>query len=177
MALISLLPFEKQDELHLYHTLLNSDIQNALYADQVVRSLPQFKKWLYRCMESYWHDFYLVKSNDDKPLGFVYSYEMNKVCGHCKLCVCITDAAIGSGCGALAGISFADRLFQFYPLRKLYSEIYSFNRQSLGLAMDMGLVEEGRLQDICWTPDGFADQYIFSITREKFYTEFSHLIQ
>jgi len=67
---------------------------------------------------------------------------------------------------AFVGIArFVDQLFVNYPTRKVYCEVYGFNRQSLRWLQRFGFGEEGRFRDYIWWDGRFWDVCVFSLDR------------
>ena len=73
------------------------------------------------------------------------------------------------GVGALCGVQFLDELFSNYPLRKIYIDVYDYNKQSLACNLGIGFVEEGCLKGYRYNNGEYHDMHLLSITREKFY--------
>jgi RimJ/RimL family protein N-acetyltransferase len=67
----------------------------------------------------------------------------------------------------LLGIArFIDELFVNYPMRKVYCQVYGFNRQSLRLVRHAGFIEEACFHEYTWWSDRYWDLHVFSLTRD-----------
>lgn len=76
---------------------------------------------------------------------------------------------------AEAAALFANYLFTMFPLRKLYSEVNSYNRRALRLDERLGFREHGRLPNHVWFKDRYWDTILFSLTREDWVERTSRL--
>lgn len=65
-----------------------------------------------------------------------------------------------------AAALFANYLFTMFPLRKLYSEVNSYNERVVRLCERLGFREHGRLPEHVWLKDRYWDLVLFSLTRE-----------
>jgi RimJ/RimL family protein N-acetyltransferase len=91
--------------------------------------------------------FVIIRLAEDKsyPIGFVYDYDYNPEDGYTYIASAMLESHMRQGLGAEASFVFLDWLFNTYPLRKVYSDIYGYNRLSLSTTMSGGFKEEGRL--------------------------------
>lgn len=160
----------RNDLPDLFDIMMDSRDQALFHGRVQINSLPDFEKWMIGNMSHFYHDFYVVTAeNDYKIVGYVYSYEYRVYDGHCKVCVFLNREYRGMGVGALCGIRFLDELFSAYPLRKVYAEIFDYNKQSLESNLGFGFVEEGCLKDYRYLNGSYHDMHLLAITREKFY--------
>lgn len=67
---------------------------------------------------------------------------------------------------AEAAALFANFLFDMFPLRKLYSEVSTFNKQAVRLNERLGFREHGRLPEHIWLKDRYWDMLLFSLSRK-----------
>lgn len=149
-------------------------------ADQYLFSVPischtteGFTCWLQDRLAFDFHDFRGIY-NDDKLIGFVHNYDFSYRDGRCHVAACIKEEYRGSGAGVKASVSFLRYLFHTYPLRKIYTSVYSYNTQSLLTNQRAGFVEEGRLLESRYHQGKYWDTVIFSVTKEQFYEEFGN---
>ena len=144
----------------------NSDL---LYSQLSLGNEEAFSSWLEKNTSTVWHDFFIAETNGGLPIGFVYSYEFRRLGGVCKVCCYTYERYRGIGLGPLAGVVFLDRLFQRYPLRKVYAEIFGHNGSSLEIARSVGMEQEACFKEAYWQRGRYVDQYVFSLSRDGFY--------
>lgn len=169
MCLLKYVPYsEDRHSKQIYEILSSDETQQMLYDTLVVRSYSRFSDWMTQNFKGYWHDYFVVETKSRTILGFVYSYEFNFRNDTCKICICINMRYREYGIGAIAGSWFIEYLFNHYPLRKIYAEVFDFNASSLNMAKEFGFQEEGCLRDVCWHQGDWHDQYILSMERTSF---------
>ncbi|MCM1060669.1 MAG: GNAT family N-acetyltransferase [Eubacterium sp.] len=132
-------------------------------------SMQEFEHWLCCRLKNDFHDFLIIKDAFSlKHLGYVHNYDFSLVDGHCKLVVYIIPECRETGIGSMAAITFMDKLFAEYPLRKLYSTIYDYNKESLKSNLAAGFTEEGILRDYRYYDGGYHNIHYLSISRDDF---------
>jgi len=68
------------------------------------------------------------KKPDHRPIGTIWSYNLNLVDGHVFVSVFIESNYTGKGYGLDMFVLFVRYLFQAYPIRKVYCEVYEYNQ-------------------------------------------------
>ncbi len=79
----------------------------------------------------------------------------------------LAQGARERGLGAEAVLVFLDYLFAYFPFRKVYAEVYDFNRGSLGPLRSGGFHEEGRLTRHTWFGDRHWDLHVLGLFRDE----------
>ena len=159
------------DDIDFLYQAMTADDQYLYSTKLKFGSIQAFEQWLVCRLRGDFHDFYIVTDAKTKQkVGYVHNYDFSLRDGHCKLVVYICPAFRKTGVGAVAAVHFVARLFERYPLRKLYSTIYDYNRESLKSNLAAGFAEEGVLRDYRYY-DGTAHSiHYLSLSRDAFET-------
>lgn len=153
----------------LYGMIMNPSEQFLFLSQERCNSLQEFEIWFQERARHFYHDFFLICSDDHSLiLGIVYSYDMKMNNGHCKIAIYIKPEFRSEGIGAIAALKMIDYLFRAYPLRKIYSEVYDYNRESLASNLDAGFSEEACLKEYRYFNGEYYDLHFLSITGEAF---------
>jgi RimJ/RimL family protein N-acetyltransferase len=107
----------------------------------------------------------------DKRIGYVHNYDFSMRDGRCKLVVFIDESYREFGIGAIAAISFMRKLFDDYPIRRMYLDIYDYNKESLVSNLKAGFKEEGVIKNYRYHDGSFYDLHILSMDRKTFETK------
>lgn len=166
---ISLRIIESDEDIAFLFEMFTASDQHLFSSTIPLNSISEFTEWISSRLRNYYHDFRIMHYNNS-PVGFIYSFDHFASDGHCKICVDVLPSFRNSGIGGLGTILFADYLFKTYPLRKIYSTVYDYNKQSLMTNIKSGLVEEGKLNGIKYYNGKFYDLHFFSISRDLFYS-------
>jgi RimJ/RimL family protein N-acetyltransferase len=102
----------------------------------------------------------------NRPIGLVFDYERAVIDGFTKVTALLNEESVGLGSGAIATGLLVDWLFQHLPLRKVYTEVYSYNRPVVRMLRKAGLVEEGVLRGARFWNEDYWDVHIFAVGRE-----------
>lgn len=152
----------------LYETMIAED--QYLYSTKLRFNTEQdFEHWLCERLKCDFHDFYIVKDfYTMSPLGYVYNYDFSLIDGHCKLVIYIIPKFRETGIGSFAAITFMKKLFLMYPLKKLYSTIYDYNKESLQSNYAAGFIEEGVVLDYRYHNGEYHSIHYLSLSKQKF---------
>ena len=165
--------FRKPDldrDLNSLYQMMNDDDQFLFSTRIRCNTERAFFSWIVDRLQKDFHDFYVVTVSEkaDDIIGFAYDYDFSLEDGHCKICVYVKKEYRNIGIGGVAAVSFIEKLFKKYPLRKIYSTVYSYNTQSLQSNLKYGFEEEGVLKKYKYYNGKFHNIHILSITKEKF---------
>jgi RimJ/RimL family protein N-acetyltransferase len=175
---IILRKFDYKNDLDiLFNIMINSNDQMLFHGRIQLNSVPDFEKWFMGNLTHGYHDFYVVEDGETKEvMGYIYSYEFRPYDGHCKVCTVLTEKYRAVGVGAVVGLRFLNELFSNYPLRKVYIDVYDYNKQSLQSNIDAGFVEEGLLKNFRYENGEYHDMHVLGLTRERFYEKFKGIL-
>lgn len=156
-------------DTHFLYEIISSEDQYLYSTKLRFYSEQNFEQWLYQRLNHDFHDFYIIRDTHSSSIfGYVHNYDFSLTDGHCKLVVCIAPKFRATGIGSVAAILFMQQLFDMYPLRKLYSTIYDYNRESLRSNLAAGFTLEGTIQEYRYFNGKFHDMHYLSISREQF---------
>lgn len=168
-SLISLRKIVNDSEIHNLYVMMNNRDQ-YLYSIRLQHNNEMtFSKWLHDRLNTDFHDFNLVYLESvNIPIGFVHNYDFDLKNGHCKTVVYIDKEYRNMGIGAYSALVFVNKLFQDYPLRKIYSTVYSYNLQSIENHKRVGFDIEGILKKYRYYKGEFYDMIYLSIKKDVF---------
>lgn len=154
----------------VYRLFTNVDVNSLIINKPDHNSMSVFSRWLERHLETDFHDFMVFTEDEEKFVGFAYSYEFQERDGHCLFTVAVKPEYQQTGAGGIISIQFLEYLFRNYYLRKVYIHIYGYNFHSRQCVEDFGFKLEGKLREYRFYDNKFEDLLIYTITRESFYT-------
>ena len=134
---------------HMYRLFLQmmSPKEQALFLTRsTANSVGEFDTWISDRLKFFYHEFFVVESEDGDFIGMVYSYDQHINDGHCKMTVYVLPEWRSSGLGALIGLKFLYYLFQYYSFRRVNCDVYSYNNESQNCLMQCGFEEMGRIK-------------------------------
>lgn len=167
----------QKDFSDLYKMMMNDD--QYLFSVKIsANSEQQFREWLCERLKYDFHDFLIISSEDDKQvIGYAHNYDFSLQDGHCKIAVYLAPEYRDSGIGGFSAIRFMNILFQMYPLQKIYTAVYSYNKRSLVNNIKAGFNEEGFLKQYRYYNGEYHGLHILSIDRKIFYQKFGGILQ
>lgn len=167
----------EKDIDYLYNCFIAGD--QFLYSTKLMfKTMQEFKCWLNGRLHEEFHDFYIVRDGiSGASLGYVYNYDFTLTAGHCKLVVYITENFRKVGIGGIVTIKYMKMLFEKYPLRKIYSTIYDYNKESLKSNLSAGFEEEGCLNGYRYYDEVYHKLHYLSMSREKFKNTLEGLVE
>ncbi len=101
------------------------------------------------------------------PIGFCYDYDFSSTDGHTYICTYMAREARGSGKGAECTFHLLSYLWDSFPLRKVYSDVFEFNHASLNVVRHAGFVQEGRFGGHRYLNGAYHDQLRLALYRER----------
>lgn len=155
-----------RDLPNLYQVYSSYAEQYKLFSTMSINSYDSFVNLFNRQLDRY-TEFNIIET-ENRFAGFVAAYDFKKNDGHIKVMVYIEPEYRFSHIG-LAGIDFVNILFQYYNIRKVYTEVYGYNKDSIEYHFNAGFVEECRLKEYKFFDGKYWDVIYFSILRERFY--------
>lgn len=160
--------YDHRRHLEVLFSWMNDPAEQVMFLTHSnSNSLRDFDGWLQDRLKYFYHEFFVIEAEDSKPIGIVYSYEQKIRDGHCKVAIYIAPQW-RNGPGAMAAIQMVDYLFCYYPFRRVFCEIYSYNNRSLSNTLQCGFEEVGRMIEYRYHNGGYHDLVILAISREQF---------
>ena len=164
--MVSLRNIDIGNDINIVYDCFSIYEQQKLISNRViVKSKEDFKNWFVFQLKNYYHEFRIIEENK-VAIGFCYSYDFFQ--DILKTVLYIKPEYQNSGAGVIAELLFLDELFRFYPLRKIYNHVYSYNSQSLKSHFSAGFVKEGVLKEYRYYDGEYHDVYIMSLSRQDF---------
>ena len=151
----------------IYRVFSNYAEQYKLFSVMNTNSYEEFKRSFENKLFSNYKDF-LIIDVDNCFAGFVASYDYKIIDAHIKGMIYI-EPEYRSGFVGMAGIEFANILFQYYNIRKIYTEVYAYNQFSIAYHEKIGFTEECRLKEYKYFDGKFWDVIYYQISRDLFY--------
>jgi ribosomal-protein-alanine N-acetyltransferase len=170
----------RTDNLHMRHVSEN-DIERIfkLYnnpetrflwlPDEETVDLERFRERLKRRIAHRW-DHYVVfeQPSTQRIVGFAYCYQASDNNKTASLCICIDKPYMNSTISLKAAFLYIAYLFEHGAYRKVYAEVFAYNKTCIRLLSKLQFEQEGCLKEFQWWQDRYWDQYIFSLTRNSF---------
>lgn len=176
MALIKLEWVDLDEDIHDLFSYVCSNDQYLFSTRLWFNSEREFAIWIKSRMDSEFHDIFMIKENG-KNIGYVHDYDFDERNGHCKIAVFIEKNHRAYGLGGLASVMFMEFLFAQYSIRKIYIDIYEYNKESLDSNLKAGFEKEGFLKDYRYYAGKYYGMYILSMTREKYENTLRRLVR
>ena len=109
----------------------------------------------------------ILRKRNRQPIGFLQAYNLNQADGWTYILEYLVPEARIAGSGAEALLLFGEYLFGYFPLRKLYAEVYEYNDYVLRGLVKAGFSEEGRSLRHVWHGDRYWDLVHLGYFREE----------
>ena len=129
-------------------------------------SKEEFKTEFERFQRTTEHIRLMIIRNGE-TVGTIYSYNCNLVHGWTYIATYLKPSSRNSGIGAKAWVLFVDYLFDNFPFRKVYCEVYGFNELSLSTLNSGGLEVQAQLPEHIFWKNKYYDMYTMTMTRES----------
>lgn len=174
---IELVPVNRQNVKEIYN--FQKDICNMyLWTNQrEVYNGIDFEEYFLHRLKTYYHVFLLIVSTaNNEVVGFVYSYDISPLDGTIYAAIYLKEAKRNKGFGAKAGALFLDYLFTYYPFRKIYCDVFGYNKTSYSFLENTGFVVEGELKEHRFFGGQYYSLFKFAMYRELFYSRYSMIL-
>ena len=118
----------------------------------------------------------VVTRADDKAVGLLTAYNADHRSGTCFLSAVSSPEFLSKGLVPLGAAVFTDSIFDSWPMRQIYLEIFSYNLPVLNSVLARIAKEEACLKDDLFWEDAYYDRLIFSIERQRWCEEIRPLL-
>lgn len=167
--------FNPQTDLeYIYRIYSDYHEQYKLFSVMNLNTYESFREKFENKLSTNYKDF-LIIDVEGKFAGFLISYDYKHNDGHIKF-MTYYEKEYRSGFIGLAAIEFVDILFHYYNVHKVYTEVYSYNEESIKYHKKGGFEEECRLKDYRYYNGQYWDQIYYSCTRDAFYSHNKSII-
>ena len=141
-----------------------------------LNSPERFPVLFERRISNNYSDFFVITNSNDDFIGFLISYDYSPNDMHLKIMEYIEPAFRNGIYTTYSLVSFLHTLFTHYNLRKVYTEVYEYNTDSLRSHCSFGFSEEAKLKEYRYYNQKYWNFIIFSITKEGFYERYGKVI-
>lgn len=171
MEVLRLRRFDPEEDYPFFYRVYSDyEEQHNLFDFVNLNSPERFPKKFEHALSHNYNDTMIVEDcKSGEYVGFLVSYGYAFNDGHIRVMAYIEKKYRSCGYGGLAMLRFLHVLFQFYNIRKIYTEVYEFNDDSLKAHLGAGFEEEARLKEYRYYDGRFWDFITFSIDRAHFY--------
>ena len=163
-----------RDLSHIYKVFSDYSEQYKLCSVINANSYESFPQIFERKIAANFNDFLIIECKNQFA-GFMASYDYKVIDGHIKAMMYL-EKIFRKGSIGLAGIEFANLLFQYYNIHKIYTEVYAYNFESIKYHKHIGFKEECRLRNYKYFDGKNWDVIYYSILREDFYNQNNRFI-
>ena len=117
-----------------------------------------------------YHSFFVFApaSAPREPMGLFYTYQYSPANGTLFVTMATDPARYSLGCAGEAGLMIYRWLFSAHPLRKVYANVFEFNRESLAFCRSCGFVEEGFMREHVFHGGRWWGMYTLALYRDAF---------
>jgi RimJ/RimL family protein N-acetyltransferase len=131
----------------------------------------QFRDYIYRKIDRDYHTFFIAFNESNHVIGVVFSNKYDIKNGFLYTTVALRYEYMKTGLGAEAGLVYCDFLFQNYPIRKIYTTVFSYNELSKNTMYSAGFNIEGTLKQHVFVNGKYHDLNILSVFKNEFYSK------
>ncbi|MDA0565655.1 GNAT family N-acetyltransferase [Streptomonospora sp. S1-112] len=110
-----------------------------------------------------------TKAAVGRPIGFI-RWQTRKYAGHYEIGGAVGDAGFwDSGCGAEATSLVLEHLFHARNAHRVQFVVGLYNRRTVKMLLNSGIVVEGLLRDYFFLDGEYHDAVVASVLRDEFY--------
>ena len=178
MSMIHLRRFDPSRDYPVFYRVYSDyNEQHNLFDLVNLNSPERFPTTFEKALSRNYRDTLIIEeSATGNFVGFLISYGYSPNDGHIKIMGYIEKPYRSCGYGGIAVLRFMEMLFKHYNLRKIYSEVYAFNHDSMIANEKTGFAEEARLLDYRFYNGKYLDFIIYAMTRENFMSRYEKLM-
>lgn len=170
---INLIPLSRYNMQDLFLMQNNVDEMYLWTANRDILTESQLEDLFIRRLNQYYHVFLLIYNTNDDCCGLIYSYDYNVFDGFTYVTIYLQREFRNQGIAQKSGMLFFDYLFTYYPIRKIYCDVISYNEHSRHFLIKSGMEIEGELKQHRFYAGQYYDVIKFSVFRENFYKLYS----
>lgn len=168
---IQLIPYDKQYFDFIFECYQDYNSRNLFYGNSSIESREEFWQKLDNKISTVYHKYMIILSlTNNTPLGFIYSYDYNTENQYIYTAIFIAEKFRKTTVGGIAGIIFFNYLFKYFPIRKVYCTVYSYNGMSLKVLNNAGFKIEGILKEHKYFDGKYHDMNIMALYRDDLYS-------
>jgi [ribosomal protein S5]-alanine N-acetyltransferase len=141
---LTLKPLEEK-YLHVLHNWRNEE--QFLKLCSIRKNFVGFEEFRDELVSDFKRDrhqqFVLELLNINKQIGTIWSYNLNLIDGYVFISIYVDKDHQGKGYGIIALALFVKYLFNFFPIFKIYVEVYGYNMNVNAIIEKIGAIKEG----------------------------------
>lgn len=107
----------------------------------------------------------LILTGRDEAIGFVQVYHLSYINGWCRFLIYVDQEHRNRGYVLEAVLLFGDYIFSNFNFRKVYADVFEYNRAVLKMLRSAGFVEEGCLKEHVFFDGRFWALYHLALYR------------
>ena len=133
-----------------------------------MQTLSQFEERFREDLKHFYHTFFVIVHADDAdtPAGIFYTDRYRSADGTAFVTIAMAEGEKMTGIAAEAALLAYGYLFETWPLRKIYADVYDDNRPCLEFCRAGGFEEEGLMRDYSVHRGAWHGMHILALTRE-----------
>lgn len=159
-----------QDYPFVCHMFRDLDTRHLWLEER--RLLPEgiIRDKLAEDLTRYYHTFFVFAPQETprEPIGLFYTYRYSPSNGTVFASIAVDKAQQRLGCVAEAGLMAYRYLFTNYPLRKVYANVFEFNKESYDFSKSCGFVEEGFMREHIYYNGRYWGVYTLALYRNTY---------
>ncbi len=141
---VTLRPITSSDHAVIFNWRNDPESLYLWHQSRRLLSRSEFSVWMESSLSREIDVWLMAMSTDtQEPLGFVYNYDTNPFDAFSFICVYIAPGSRGRNIGKEAGALYLRYLMNYFPFRKIYADVFEFNKVSTTFVTDYGFVQEG----------------------------------
>lgn len=167
---IALRPLLRSDYMLLYNWA--ADLR-SLHLWCTDRRIPPFEEFCAR-VDRMLHEsqsFLVLDRRSGNAVGFGQAYDINLAEGWGTILVYAVAEYRCQPHPAEAGLLLVDSLFKNFPLRKLYADVFEYNRRSIDILEKGGFRVEARLPEHLWYEGRYWSLIKLALYRDQYFQE------
>ncbi len=148
-----------------------SDLR-SLYLWSLDRRVPPYQDFVARLEKTLreTQSYLIADQATGAPIGFCQAYDMNLSEGWASFILYVDERYRKRPHPAEAGLILLDLLFKYFPLRKVYADVFEYNEDSYNILVNHGgFREEARLPNHIWYEDRYWAVIKLAVYREDYY--------
>lgn len=157
--------FINENDLPMVLAWRNSERINRYMFSNHLISMTEHRHW-FEGLEAA-NRFCLIFELNDRAVGVVNITALDRHDNKCSWGFYLGETGLPKGTGLLMGYHGLQFIFEELGIRKLGSESFAFNENSLRYHKKMGFVEEGILREECKKSETFEDVVRLALFKEE----------
>jgi RimJ/RimL family protein N-acetyltransferase len=165
---VRLRPVTREDYGFLWECRCHPEIMHLWMQGRALPSFEQYVREMDMALSGMILTLFMIETHrSGRTVGFAFAYDYVPYDRVASWTIVMHPAYTNLGWGWEAGVLFWQYLFTYFDLRKLYADVYAFNRQ-LPLLLRSGGHEEGRFLEHRYYRGAYHDVIRVATTRAEY---------